>query len=138
MFGVAAALVTTFAYVASAQQVTALTATLNGANEVPAVTTEATGTATLGFNPTTMVITWTVTYLGLSGPATAGNIHGPAAATANAGSIISLGLNLASPIAGTATLTPEQAGQLLAGMLYINIRTNGRPGGEIRGQITTP
>jgi hypothetical protein len=34
-----------------------------------------------------------------------------------------------------ATLTPEQATQLLGGQWYVNIHTEANPGGEIRGQV---
>ena len=41
-----------------------------------------------------------------------------------------------SPVTGTWTgMTPADISELLAGDLYINIHTAGRPGGEIRGQI---
>jgi hypothetical protein len=41
-----------------------------------------------------------------------------------------------NPIEGQATLTPEQAQQLMAGEWYINVHTRANPNGEIRGQIT--
>ncbi|HJY16032.1 MAG TPA: CHRD domain-containing protein, partial [Xanthobacteraceae bacterium] len=41
-------------------------------------------------------------------------------------------------IKGEATLTPEQAQQLSAGELYINVHTAAHPGGEIRGQVMPP
>jgi hypothetical protein len=40
-----------------------------------------------------------------------------------------------SPIDGTATLTPEQAKELVDGKWYFNLHTSANPGGEIRGQI---
>jgi hypothetical protein len=43
--------------------------------------------------------------------------------------------SLASPFKGSATLTPEQAAQFLAGNWYINIHTPAYPGGELRGQV---
>jgi hypothetical protein len=36
---------------------------------------------------------------------------------------------------GTATLTAEQAEQLIGGFWYVNIHTEANPGGEIRGQV---
>ena len=44
--------------------------TLNGAQQVPPVQTAATGTAELTYDPATRVLTWTLSYSGLSGPAT--------------------------------------------------------------------
>ena len=44
--------------------------------------------------------------------------------------------NLAAPITGTVTLTPEQADNLLNNRMYVNIHTAGTySGGEIRGDI---
>src|SRR5690606_40794053 len=51
----------------------------------PPVTTQGTGTATALLDPQTLTLSWWVTYSGLSGPATNGHFHGPAAPTANAG-----------------------------------------------------
>ncbi|MGD9894646.1 MAG: CHRD domain-containing protein, partial [Dehalococcoidia bacterium] len=66
VFGTAAALFLAFTVSAIAQTQT-FSVTLNGANEVPPVDTAATGTATVTYNPETMVLTWNVTYTGLSG-----------------------------------------------------------------------
>ncbi len=55
-------------------------ATLNGTSEVPPTTSTGTGTATATLNTATRKLTWDVTYSGLSGPAKAAHIHGPAAA----------------------------------------------------------
>ena len=40
-----------------------------------------------------------------------------------------------SPIDGTATITPDQAKDLLDGKWYFNLHTAANPGGEIRGQV---
>src|ERR1700735_1979319 len=116
-------------------------ATLNGAQQVPPVTTSATGTADLTYDPSTRVLTWNVSYSGLSGPATMAHIHGPAAAGKNAPPVIFLsekGAAVANPIKGQATLTPEQAQQMMAGDWYINIHTQAHGDGEIRGQVVPP
>lgn len=107
-------------------------AQLSGAQEVPPKQTSGAGmvTATLAGE----MLTYEVTYQGLSGPATAGHIHGPADAGANAGVMIPFA-NPTSPIRGTATLTPQQVTDLKAGKEYVNIHTQQNPGGEIRGQL---
>jgi hypothetical protein len=81
------------------------------------------------------VLTYKVTYSGLTGPATMGHIHGPALPGANAGVVVPFA-NPASPVSGTATLTAAQIADLTAGKYYANIHTAANPGGEIRGQIT--
>ena len=52
---------------------------LTGAQQVPPVQTGANGTADLNYDPATRMLTWSVTYNGLSGPATMAHFHGPAA-----------------------------------------------------------
>ena len=109
---------------------------LTGGQEVPAVTTGGSGTIDTTFDKSTNVLTWTVTYSGLSGPVTAGHFHGPAAAGANAGVAVPFTGDLSSPIRGKATLTAAQAADLTAGRWYVNLHTAKHPGGEIRGQLS--
>jgi hypothetical protein len=115
--------------------------TLTGAQQVPPVDTPATGTAELTYDQATRVLTWNVSYSGLSGPATMAHFHGPAAAGKNAPPVIWLspkGSPVEEPIKGEATLTPEQAQQFTAGEWYINVHTQNHQAGEIRGQVTPP
>ncbi len=115
------------------------TAALTGADEVPPVQTTATGNAWVLFDPQTNTLSWTVEFTGLSGPATGAHFHGPADVGAAAGVVLSLvadaAAGFASPIQGTATITPEQAAQFTGGMWYVNIHTAANPAGEIRGQV---
>ncbi len=107
-------------------------AELSGAQEVPPKTTNGNGSATLTLDGDKL--TYEITYQGLSGPATAAHIHGPADIGANAGVMLPFA-NPASPIKGTATLTAEQAAELKAGKTYVNVHTQQNGGGEIRGQV---
>src|SRR5512140_3638211 len=79
-------------------------ATLDGKSEVPPVTSAATGTAELDYDPASKKLTWTVTYSGLSGPATAAHFHGPAEAGKNAGVAVAIPNPTSSPVKGSATL----------------------------------
>lgn len=111
-------------------------ADLKGSSEVPATTSKGTGSVDASYDTTSKKLTWTVTYSGLTGPATAAHFHGPAAATANAPPEVPLTGDMASPMKGSATLTDAQAADLTAGNMYFNIHTADNKGGEIRGQVT--
>src|SRR6185312_2156012 len=78
--------------------------TLSGATEVPATNSAGKGTAAVNFDAATKMITYNVTYSGLSGPATAAHIHCGAAAGANAGVAVPFP-KADSPITGNAQLT---------------------------------
>ena len=127
------------------------TATLTAGAEVPVVTETGTGSASFSVTqstttPTVTTVTYSATVTGLTGPANAAHIHGPASTTVAAGVIVPL------TITGTAT-----TGQIIQGSFtstgnanvsidsllvlmrngnsYINIHTAAHPNGEIRGQI---
>ena len=111
-------------------------ATLNGTQEVPPNTMTGTGRAEVQVDTNTYKVRWRVTHSGLSGPATAAHIHGPAAPTANAGVVVPFTGDMnAQPITGEATLTPAQYADLAAGLYYVNVHTTRNPAGEIRGQL---
>ena len=126
------------------------TANLTGGAERPTpVTTAAPATAT--FTATTVgtvtTVAYTVMVTGLSGPATAAHIHGPADANNAANPIVTLTVTgtgtSGALVVGSFTTTGNASinmAQLLAhmeaGNTYINIHTAANPGGEIRGQIS--
>jgi hypothetical protein len=115
-----------------------MSANLSTSQEVPPVAGNGSGKADFTLDPSSKQLTWKVTYDGLSGPATAAHIHGPAAAGANAGVVVPLtaqGAPVTSPITGSTTLTDQQIADLTNGMDYVNIHTANNKGGEIRGQI---
>jgi len=118
--------------VARAEQIN-FKADLSGASEEPPVATAAKGTATAALDTASKTLDWTVTYTGLT--PTAGHIHGPAAAGANAGVLVPFSGSIASPIKGSATLTDGQISDLEAGRTYVNLHTADNKGGEIRGQL---
>ena len=111
-------------------------ATLDGASEVPPVTSAGKGTADVDFDPATKKLSWKLTHSGLSGPATAAHFHGPGEPGKNAGVAVAIPNAASSPVEGNATLTDAQAADLSSGKYYINIHTAANPAGEIRGQVT--
>jgi len=110
-------------------------AELKSSAEVPPNDSKGAGTLTATYDTTTKKLSYSVSYSGLSGPATAAHFHGPAAAGANAGVAVPV-KDVASPIKAEATLTDAQAADLQGGKWYFNIHTEKNKGGEIRGQLT--
>jgi hypothetical protein len=109
------------------------TLTLTGANEVPPVTTSATGTATVTINPDRSVAV-KVTVRGMT--ATASHIHEGAPGT-NGPVIVPFtktGDNTFASSEG-AKLTESQYASYKAGNLYVNVHSAAHPIGEIRAPI---
>lgn len=115
--------------------VTAFTALLNGANEVPAVSSGGSGMGILSLEGNQL--SYYITYSGLSGNAVAAHIHGPADASHAAGVLFPLNgfAGSSGVLSGVQTLTSDQMNYLLTGQTYVNIHTANNPGGEIRGQV---
>jgi uncharacterized protein (TIGR03118 family) len=110
--------------------------TMNSASEVPPVSVPAANaTGSLTFIGSRLF--YSITYSGLSSPATAAHIHGPADPTTSAGVLVPLTTptGTSGTISGTVALTPQNLAYLLAGQTYLNIHTVNNGGGEIRGQI---
>jgi hypothetical protein len=120
-------------------------ADLDGAQETPPVATPGTGTLTGTYDDVTNVITWSGTFSDLIGTTTDAHFHGPAAPGGPAGVLVAitavgggdvfpLGVTSGS-YSGTATLSDLNETRLLDGLIYINIHSTFRTGGEIRGQL---
>ena len=107
--------------------------TLSGAQEVPPVSTAATGKSTLSI-ASDRTVSGSVTVSEIN--ATAAHIH-EAAMGANGPVIVPFtktGDMTFSPAAG-AKLTDAQYASYLAGNLYVNVHSAANPGGEIRAQL---
>ena len=111
------------------------TATLNAGSEVPPKLTPGSGTVTASLDTATNILTYTVNYANLTGPATAAHFHGPAASGSNGPVAVPLSGVSSSPITGTANLTAAQVADLTNGLWYANVHTDANPDGEIRGQL---
>jgi CHRD domain len=121
--------------VPAASNMVAFTTQLRGANEVPPAASPGNGSVDAAFNKDTMQLRWKVTYAGMTGQATAGHFHGPAAVGANAGVALGWTNPITTGMQGSATLTSQQAADLIAGRWYANIHSAAFPGGELRGQM---
>lgn len=114
---------------------------MSGSQEVPAVTTTATGSINVTYNKNSKELSYTATWSGLSGAVTAMHFHGPAVAGISAGVLIGVtGFPAAASGSVSGTLTVPNTGvileaDLLAGKWYFNVHTAANPSGEIRGQI---
>jgi len=106
-------------------------ATLNGASEVPPVTSSASGRMDGVYNKDTKTLTFTITHSGLT--PTAGHFH--SGNSWETGPVVFTFPSLASPISGSWTLNQQQENLLFAGILYANLHTAANRGGEIRGQV---
>jgi hypothetical protein len=113
----------------------ALKAQLSSASEVPAKDSKGTGQLTGSLDTDTYELKYHVVYSELTGPVVAAHFHGPAAEGANAKPQVAVKAPFESPVDGTATISAEQAKDLLDGKWYFNLHTAANPGGEIRGQV---
>lgn len=117
-----------------------LSGTASGAQEVPAVTTTASGTLSGTFNDNTNELKWAISWNGLSGDVVAAHFHGPAAAGTNAPPVIPINITSSygssGSLTGTEILDATTESYLKAGTLYYNLHTATYPNGEIRGQVT--
>jgi hypothetical protein len=109
---------------------------MTAAQEVPANDSKGTGNAEVSYDTTSKMLTWTVNFSGLTGPATVAHFHGPAEPGKNASVAVLIANMPTSPAKGTATLTDAQAADLMGGRWYVNVHTAEHRGGEIRGQVT--
>lgn len=98
-----------------------------------AVVTSATGNSTASFNTSTMVLTYTFNWSGLTSNAAAMHFH-------DAGPVIipitGFTQTTSGTYSGTATLTADQAADLAAGKIYIQIHSVNIPAGEIKATLT--
>jgi len=110
----------------------------DGAQEVPPVTTSATGSLTGSYDTVSKQLIYSITWTGLSGDVTASHFHGPALAGEDALPMQDIAIvtnGMAGSTADTITASNDLHTALLAGKVYYNLHTALNPGGEIRGQV---
>lgn len=135
--------------VAAAQGLgTQWSATLSGANEIPAVTTSAGGSFSSILDETNQTLTWNLQAGNITGitaahlhNATAGN-NGPVVVNLYGGATVN-SLNIsgvarpADLVGPFATSWPNFVAAIKSGSIYVNVHTTANPNGEIRGQVMT-
>ena len=112
-----------------------VTASMDGpqANAGAGTGSSGVGTLTGTFDDVTKLLSWNITWSGLT--PTAMHFHGPALPTENA--IVQEGTGVVGPpVVGSTVLDAAQETDILAGLWYLNLHTNTSPGGEIRGQVS--
>ncbi len=113
-----------------------ITAKMSGSNEVPAVTTDAVGVATVHFNEDFTLATVNATVSNLSSAFTGAHIH-EGKPGENGAVLLPLTNDykngrLTSEIA---VVDSTLIAQLINGELYLNIHTENNPAGELRGNL---
>jgi hypothetical protein len=111
------------------------TAVLSGLNETPPNNSPGAGVGVFYLDPAGTTITYTLTYTGLTGPATASHLHRGAPGQAGPIIVPFCQGSCGNPITGSAPWDPANTPALLAGNVYANVHTAQFPGGEIRGQL---
>jgi hypothetical protein len=109
-------------------------ARLTSRAEAPPNASKAVGEIQAVLDTDTRLLTYKLTYQGLTGPATAARFQGPAKAGQTAPPTVSAD-DVSNPISGNASLTEAQVADLKKGLWYVNIATATNPDGEIRGQL---
>ncbi len=122
---------------APAKNTTSFSGTMSGANEVPPVTTTATGAVSAEYDNDTKILTLTISYSGLSSAVIVWHVHkgaagvdGPPVAGLNYGTLGN------SPFTWVSTpLDATMEADLLSNQYYANIHTANNMAGELRGQL---
>jgi hypothetical protein len=126
-------LVSSLAFASLSVAAQAINVSLSGSQEVPAVTTSASGSGTITIAPD-LSVSGSVTTLGVDG--TMAHIH--MAATGQNGPVIVPMTKTADQVWSIPTgakLTDAQYQSFKAGNLYVNVHSAANKGGEIRGQL---
>ena len=114
----------------------AFKASLSAANETPPTDSAGYGVMEARYMPTMQTIEWKFWFGRLSGPITHAFLQGPDGGGNERADIVPINPPFESNLQfGSATLTPQQAADLLAGRWSVEIRTERFPAGEIRGPL---
>jgi hypothetical protein len=97
------------------------------------VVSSASGTATATFNQATMVLSYTLSWSGLSSNPSVMHFHDNGVVMAE---ISGFTPNVNGSVSGTITLTAQQSADLASGKIYAQIHTVNTPAGEIKATLS--
>lgn len=93
------------------------------------------GSLTANYSPSRRLLSWQLSYGNLSGPITWAEFRGPDIEGADS-AIVSINSQIeGNPHPGGATLTDQQASDLIAGRWSVVIKTEKYPAGELKGAV---
>lgn len=111
-------------------------ADLTPGEQTATVVSSGRGRAEFSLDRATLTFSWNVSVERLTSRTLAVSVNGPQRPGTNAGVQIDLApRGLAPKLRGSAVLTEAQLDYLLAGRMYVNVRSSRYPNGELRGQI---
>ena len=93
------------------------------------------GLAELTLDTDSKVLSWKVTYSGLTGPLTGAHFRAPPEPGSPVGATMDLAPLLTNPVVSSARLNDIQIGDLRAGLWSVNLLTAKNPHGELRGDL---
>ncbi len=111
----------------------AMTATIDGAQEVPPNASAGKGTGHFSINTVANTLAFEITADQMGSAENAAHIHGPGAPGVNAGILFVLPLGKRK--SGVWNYPQANEADILAGLMYVNLHSINLPGGENRGQI---
>ena len=110
-------------------------AKLEPPSEAPSGDRRGVGVAELILDTDSRILSWRVTYSGLSGPLIGAHFRAPPSPGSAAGATLDLAPPLTNPVVSSAHLNDIQIGDLRAGLWSVALLTAKCPRGEIRGDL---
>jgi Cu/Zn superoxide dismutase len=107
---------------------------LDGSQDVPAISTGATGTGWAELDTTGTNLNYHITVAGLSSNLTAAHFHNGGSGT-NGGVVDPISFTDSTSTGIWSAIPDSLLPDLLNGSIYANVHTSNHPGGEIRGQL---
>ena len=95
----------------------------------------AAGLAELTLDTESRILSWRVSYTGLSGPLVGARFKVPPGPGSQPDATMSMGARLTNPVVSSARLSDIQIGDLRAGLWSVDLLTTKNPQGEIRGDL---